>query len=273
MNKEKTNQTDLTNKFNELLKINDKLTVNTIQNINNRDLMKFTQKVFDSMVECNFSEIKVYCDLFEQINFIIDDYIEDNQEISTAFYNIFVLSFLSEAVQAFSEIHGQQNNYRMLLKQETYSKIIKALYKNGQLTQKELANAVDLKTQNLANYLAKIRNENVFICYSSPKYNSKNVYYALAASCKKYLEKELQRRRTVNERFEYGDYELNFCVIARPSLLTPNEKIADIPKRKKYNLEEKICYKPAKQNYGAETYLRSLSRVFLPKKQLSEETI
>ena len=132
MNKEKSNNTDLTNKFNELLKINDKLTINTIQTINNRDLMKFTQKVFDSIVECNFSEIKVYCDLFEQINFIIDDYIEDNQKISATFYNIFVLSFLSEAVQAFSEIHGQQNNYRMLLKLETYSKIIKALYKNGQ---------------------------------------------------------------------------------------------------------------------------------------------
>ena len=260
MNKETSNNTDLTNKFNELLKINDKLTINTIQTINNRDLMKFTQKVFDSIVECNFSEIKVYCDLFEQINFIIDDYIEDNQKISATFYNIFVLSFLSEAVQAFSEIHGQQNNYRMLLKLETYSKIIKALYKNGQLTQKELANAVGLKTQNLANYLAKIRNENVFICYSSPKYNGKNVYYALAANCKKYFEKELQKRRTVNEHSEYDEYELNLCTVTRTPLLMSNEKIADIPKRKKYNL-------------GIEQYFHTFSRALLPKKQLSEETI
>lgn len=186
---------------------------NDILNLNKSDIYNFAHKTFNSIINNNYNSVK-YEKTLEIINYHIDNIIEDEIETFNKFYKLSILKFLSE----YSYFINQNNRYNkyiddLINNNDNISKILITLYKNGSLTNSELAKKMQITPNNLSNTLKKLSATNNVITSYKNDNNQKNVYYSLTLDCKKTIKKNNKLKYHQQNNYQsLNKYEMKYAL-------------------------------------------------------------
>ena len=183
------------------------ITKNDFFKISKSKTFDFTFKTLDNIYnQKNTKELGL---LFEQLNYYLDEIIDENLEEFNKFYNIVLFKFLSDFTYYKNKDFNNNKIFNELINNnDNISKVLMTLHKYGAMSHSTLANKLNISRSNLSNTIKKIsKYDNVLTTYKLPS-NNKNTYYNLSIDCKRTISKNRQlpfqynSPRLFNERID-----------------------------------------------------------------------
>lgn len=190
------------------------LSVSDLSSIDRYDLIRFGNEVIDCCVEHNETLLKSISVFLQDINKLIDSYMDDTMEKA---YNLIAFRYIYDILYLHADTVKQNKAmYERLLNalnNENYSKIVEALCRRQTLFQAELARETKLSPQNLSRYLGKL-NGTVVTATKLP-FDRKRTYYRLNADFYQFFQNhpsvlpEFKTRKDLPDfTLEYGDRKM-----------------------------------------------------------------
>ncbi len=200
------------------------------------------KEIILKIIEGDLITNKKIKDDFYNLNYVIDDYLQEKESEIEAYYNIFAFHYLSDLSNYLIMNQNETMNLKIIYNKMPYTKIIDTLSSNNFLSHQELANRLNLSKSNLTNYLNKIKVYDVIQVKNIV--DKKKKFYFLTYKTKQFLKQN--KKCLSNKKSKWlGSYEeknisyKNYITTAKEVMMYVKQEssinIREIHKSSKYD--------------------------------------